>query len=170
MTRRLILVRHTKSSWDDPMMDDHDRPLNKRGRKSAKALGGWLVEHGYRPDQVLVSTSERTRETWGYLARALAEGPQAELRDELYHAEPEALLNALRAASGEVVMFVAHNPGLAYFAQALMDIPPSDGRFARYPTGATTVIDFDLDDWGRVSWRHGHLVDFVIPRDLVEHD
>ena len=64
MTRTLILTRHAKSSWDAPVASDHDRPLNKRGRKSAPAIGTWLKQNGWLPDEVISSTSARTRETW----------------------------------------------------------------------------------------------------------
>ena len=66
--RRLILTRHAKSDWDDPMLDDHDRPLNKRGQRSAAELGEWLHSRGYEPDEVLCSTALRTRETWAPVA------------------------------------------------------------------------------------------------------
>ena len=65
MTRTLILTRHAKSSWDDPFLNDHDRPLNKRGRKSAPVIAGWLRENGWLPDEVLSSTSARTRRNLG---------------------------------------------------------------------------------------------------------
>lgn len=169
MTLRLILTRHAKSSWDDPMMDDFDRPLNKRGRKSAKALGRWLVEKGYRPDLALVSASERTRETWGIVSSKFVDAaPPARFLPELFHAEPEPMLATLREAEGPTVMLIGHNPGMSFFARALIETPPADVRFERYPTGATSVIDFDLDDWRQVIWRSGRVVDFVVPRDLTE--
>ena len=71
MTLRLILMRHAKSSWDSPGLDDHERPLNGRGCRSAKAIGAWLNDHGYLPDLVLSSDAERTRETWGIVAAEL---------------------------------------------------------------------------------------------------
>jgi phosphohistidine phosphatase len=74
MTRTLILIRHTKSDWDDSGLDDHDRPLNDRGRLSAPRIGAWLAEQGFEPDAVLCSTARRTRETWeGISARRYAE-------------------------------------------------------------------------------------------------
>lgn len=167
MTLRLILTRHAKSSWGDPLTDDHARPLNSRGRASARAIGGWLASRSYVPDQALVSSAERTRETWALVAEAFDLPPKPEIRAELYHAEPEAMLATLRAATGRVVMIIAHNPGTAYFAQGLVAEPPADSRFDRYPTAATTVIDFDLERWDQVTWRSGQIVDFVAPRDLV---
>ena len=71
MSLRLILTRHAKSSWDSPVAGDHARPLNERGRKSAKAIGQWLSGKGYEPVLVLSSDAERTRETWALMAPAL---------------------------------------------------------------------------------------------------
>ncbi len=167
MTLRLILTRHAKSSWDDDMIDDHDRPLNKRGRRAAVAVGTWLNARGFIPDEALVSSARRTRETWDLMAEALDDAPAASIRPDLYHAEPEAMLAALHEATGEVVAMVAHNPGTAYFAQAIADMPPADARFARYPTAATTVIEFDAEDWSGVTWRSGRIVDYVFARDLM---
>ena len=62
--RRLILTRHAKSDWDDPLLADHDRPLNARGRRSARLLGDWLASRGYEPEEVLCSTAARCRQTW----------------------------------------------------------------------------------------------------------
>ena len=69
--KRLILTRHAKSSWDDPLMSDHDRPLNERGKAAAADLGQWLASRGYVPDQVLCSDALRTRKTWSGIAPAL---------------------------------------------------------------------------------------------------
>jgi len=167
MSVRLILTRHAKSSWDDPMMDDHDRPLNQRGRKSAAAIGLWLAENGYVPDQALVSSAQRTRETWELMAEAFDAQPALTVRKDLYHAEPEAMLAALREADARVVVMVGHNPGTAYFAQAVVSSMPADARFSRYPTGATAIIDFPEDDWGSVTWRRGKVIDLAFPRDLI---
>ena len=65
--KRLILMRHAKSTWDDPTQDDHERGLNGRGRVSARVVGEWLKTKGYIPNQVLSSSATRTRETFSRL-------------------------------------------------------------------------------------------------------
>lgn len=167
MTLRLILTRHAKSSWDNPEIDDLHRPLNKRGKASAKAIGRHLAARHCAPDQVIVSTAKRTRETWKLIAKRLPDAPAPMFVSQLYHAEPEAMQSMLRTATGRTVMMVGHNPGIAYFAQGLVHRPPADSRFERYPTGATTVIEFDIDRWDTLVWRTGTIVDFVLPRDLL---
>lgn len=167
MTLRLILTRHAKSSWAAPAMDDHDRPLNRRGEKSARAVGKWLAKHGFVPEQALVSTSERTRQTWALMAKAFDPVPEAIFRDELYHAEPAVMMEELHRAQAQCVMMVGHNPGTAFFAQGLVAALPGDARFERFPTAATAVIDFDEEDWGAVTWNLGRVVGLVFARDLI---
>lgn len=164
MTRTLILTRHAKSSWGTPGQQDHDRPLNKRGRQSAEVLGGWFREQGLQPDQVLSSSSKRTRETYDGL-RLKAE---ADFTDHLYHASADQMLRVLSRASGEVVLMLGHNPGIGAFAVELAVAPSSHPRFYDYPTGATTVLQFGIDDWQQLAWANGKVVDFVIPRELLE--
>lgn len=166
MTLRLILTRHAKSSWGDADLADHDRPLNKRGRASADAVGAWLDGNGYRPGEVLVSSSRRTRETWARMADALEQTPEARVLRKLYLAEPDEMLAVLREARGDCVLMIGHNPGTAFMAQALVGVAPADSRFRHYPTAATTIIDFDAPEWREVNWHQGKLVDFTVPRDL----
>ena len=167
MTLRLILTRHAKSSWGQPGLGDHDRPLNARGRKSADAIGDWLAAKGYLPAQTLVSSATRTQETWQRIAARLENPPAPEILPGLYLAEPEDMLAALRQARAPVVMLIAHNPGSAWLAQGLAASPPENADFHRYPTAATTVFDFEANDWSEAGRGNGQVVDFVIPRMLV---
>lgn len=159
---RLILTRHAKSSWDDPAQPDHDRPLNDRGRRSARALGDWLASRGYEPEEVLCSTAQRTRETWDQLAAAPLEvRPHIRYEPGLYHASPEKMLAMLRTASAPTVMILGHNPGIAEFAAMLPARLPLDPDFRRYPTSATLVVDFQIDDWADLRPGEGSVMDFV---------
>jgi phosphohistidine phosphatase len=164
--RRLILMRHAKSSWADPGQRDLDRPLNKRGRRSAALVGAWLKRGGYRPDAALVSSARRTQETWaGVVAKAGAAATR--YLPELYHAGPEAMLEALqRAPDVGCVLMLGHQPGIGGFARRLLADPPDDPAFEKYPTGAVAVIDFEVAGWPEAGWERGRLVDFVVPRAL----
>jgi phosphohistidine phosphatase len=165
--KRLILTRHAKSSWDDPLTPDHDRPLNDRGKAAAADLGQWLASRGYVPDEVLCSDALRTRKTWSGIAPALPGTPVLELKPALYHAGPDVMLAVLRHAKGDTVMMIGHNPGIAEFAGRLVAKAVPNPDFARYPTGATLVVDFLADDWPDVAFGQGAVVDFVIPREIV---
>jgi phosphohistidine phosphatase len=161
--RRLILMRHAKSSWSDPSLRDLDRPLNKRGRKAAALLGAWLKRRGNLPDHALISTARRAQETWAGLAAAAP----ASAVPEIYHAAPETLLAVLRAAPDVPrLLLVGHQPGIGALAARLLADPPAGPDFARFPTGATAVIDFAAHRWSDVAWEAGRLADFTAPRNL----
>ena len=165
--KRLILTRHAKSSWDNPAMPDHDRPLNERGRAAAAELGVWLASRGYVPGEVLCSDSLRTRKTWAGLAAALPGVPVLHLKPALYHAGPDVMLAVLRHAAEDCVLMIGHNPGIAEFAGRLVARPPVSAEFGRYPTGATLVCDFGVESWAEVGFGQGVMVDFIVPREVV---
>lgn len=167
MTRRLILIRHAKSSWDDPRLADHDRVLNSRGLNACRSIGAWLAANGYQPDEVIASSAARTQETWSRIAGALA--PVALVRSEtrLYHAEPEMMLRMLRTATGRTVAMIGHNPGIAEFAARMLRLPVDHPDFRRYPTAATLVADFAVEDWAGLTPASGRAVAFTVPRDLA---
>ncbi len=171
MVLRLILMRHAKSSWDDPLMPDAARPLNKRGRRAATAVGKWLRKRDAVPAQVLSSTSVRTRETWERVAQELAAKgaplPEPRWMDALYLASPQEMLDVLHAATGPgPVLLLGHNPGMSLFAGALLERAPALAAYERYPTGATALIDIDIEDWAQADWGTGRLVSFITPREL----
>lgn len=161
--KRLILMRHAKSSWDDPTMSDHERPLNGRGRVSARVVGEWLKAKKYVPDQVLSSSATRTRETFARLG-LLAD---TQFTDSLYHAEPDVMLKVLRRATGECVLMLGHNPGISWFAQSILSVAPPHGRFYDYPTCATLVAEFGVESWNEIGTGTGKAIDFIIPRELT---
>ncbi|WP_428513340.1 SixA phosphatase family protein [Roseovarius sp.] len=163
--RRLVLMRHAKSSWGDPGLDDHDRPLNKRGKLSADALGNWLRSQTIVVDEALVSSSARTVET----LQRLGIDCDRQVLDQLYHAGSGDMLKALKTrATGQTVLMLGHNPGIAWFARDLMLAQPDHPRFEDYPTGATLVARFDIDDWNALQPGTGRFEAFVTPRDLTE--
>jgi phosphohistidine phosphatase len=165
--RRLILMRHAKSSWADPGQADVDRPLNDRGRRAAAAVGKWLAEQDIVPDAALVSISTRTRETWAGLGPAFADVPMTPVA-ALYHAGRQALLATLRGAPDvPCVLILAHHPGIAEFARDLLGDVPEHPGVEKYPTAATAVIDFDIPAWDAADWRQGRLVKFVTPKELA---
>ncbi|GHF63258.1 SixA phosphatase family protein [Seohaeicola zhoushanensis] len=162
--KTLILMRHTKSDWSTGATSDHARPLNKRGTASAAALGDWLRARGWLPDEVLCSTATRTRETLA----GLRLDASVRYLDELYHADPDTMLAALHDATGDTVLMLGHNPGIAECAGLLVRAPPADDRFHSYPTGATLVARFPVDNWSAVTWGSGEVADFIVPRDLTD--
>jgi len=164
--KRVILTRHAKSSWANLGQADHDRPLNDRGQKAALKIGQWLHDNDYIPDQVISSTATRCVETWAGLEQALKTDITPQYDRKLYHAHVGNMLEKLKVATGDTVLMLGHNPGIAAFAEELLEVVPKSDNFFRYPTAATTIIDFDIDDWSELQLRSGQLHSFVIPREL----
>ena len=167
MPKTLILIRHAKSAWNNPGLDDFDRPLNARGRASASAIGEWLFQNDRIPQKILTSGARRTVETWERMSGVFPNIPQAENLPSLYLAAASTIFSILRKQDADSVMVICHNPGIADFAARVVSKPPNDNRFHRYPTAATTVINFDLLDWDDLAWSSGTVVDFAVPRDLL---
>lgn len=167
MTLTLILTRHAKSCWKDTTLNDHDRPLNKRGVRSGRAIGAWLRQKGYLPDQCLVSPAARAQSTCTLIQRAL---PPMQLctMTALYMATAVDMMHALAHASARRVLVIGHNPGMMYFAHGLAANWPDHPGFEDYPTAATTVIEFKENRWEDVPWKSGRVVDFVVPRELMQ--
>lgn len=171
MTRRqLHLLRHAKSSWDQPLTD-HDRPLNGRGRRSAAALAGHLPTAGITPQLVLCSSAARTRQTLEHIRPALPDDVEVLIEHDLYGASDRALLARLREIPDHVraAMVIAHNPGIGDLATVLAGTGPPD-LLARvwhenYPTGALASLDVD-GAWGALAAGTGELVGYVVPREL----
>ena len=161
MSLKLILMRHAKSSWNSPG-PDHDRPLNARGRDAALQLGDWLRAQGHLPDVALVSSAARTQETF---ARLKLDCP-AHSERALYLAEAAKMHSVLSKAQQASVLMLGHNPGIAEFAEVLVQKAPEHDRFMDYPTGATLVVEFDGPVWANVVPHSGRVLDFVVPREL----
>lgn len=169
--RRLFLLRHAKSSWKAAGLADFDRPLSGRGERSAPLMGRYMRDKGYAPDLVLCSTSVRTRET-ARLVLAQQETPiEIEYLDRLYDAGPGVIARTLESLGKgpRAVMVIGHNPSIEETALALVHDNGDDhyDRIAlKYPTGALTVIDFDVETWDGISRQGGLLREFIVPRQL----
>lgn len=165
--KRLVVLRHTKSSWDDPGFDDHDRPLAKRGRKAAEKLAGQIREHGPAPELVVCSTALRARETLAGVGRGLEADVPVQLDPGLYMASLQGLVGLVRKLPDEYdsVMLVGHNPGFHELVLHLADDLPDRVR-DKLPTGALVTIDLDVRHWQDVRVGTGHVVGVVFPREL----
>jgi len=167
----LHLLRHAKSSWDDDELDDHDRPLSKRGRRDAESIARHLAERGGSPDLVLSSTAMRARATLTPVLDRLK--PRRVLLDrDLYLAPAAKLLEHLRETGEDVgtALLVGHSPGLHELALLLADpdspveLPPLSGKF---PTGALASFRFG-SEWRRLKPRAATLIAYVTPRELED--
>ncbi len=165
---RLMLLRHAKAEKAEPGMRDRDRRLNARGRSDAERIAAYMAEHALAPDRVLVSSAQRTRETWEHMARAFSAGPPVAYEDRLYESGTDSILGAIKVAdrSAAALLVIGHNPGLYDTARLLL---AQRGGAAQQledglPTAGLIVIDFAEDDWRKLAARSGRLKTFVTPR------
>ena len=143
--KTLTIVRHAKSSWDHPGLNDRERPLNKRGEHDAPLMGQRVLEHGIRPSMIISSPATRAWATARIIAAAISYPLEFLQRDKsLYHASVDALLNVIVAQDPgfNSLMVVGHNPGLTDFANYL-----SPGLTNNLPTAGVVSVEFDQDDW-----------------------
>lgn len=173
--RRLLLLRHAKSSWDEASLPDHARPLNARGRQAAAAMASTMVSLGLLPDHVLVSTARRTQETWAAL-EALAPHATVVRSDELYLATADQLLDSIRAVPAGVttLLVVGHNPGLHELALSLAGPvgmmhggDSANALAAGYPTATLTEFEVIAPWWDLAAGR-ARMIRFLSPKDLPE--
>jgi phosphohistidine phosphatase len=166
--RRLHLLRHAKSSWDDPTLSDRDRPLAPRGQRAVVRIANWARKHDVRPQLVLSSDARRARETLEGALPGLG-APDVQIEEGLYAASAEALLERLRSLPDDVdeAMLVGHNPGLAGVLLLLAE--PGELREraqAKVPTGALATLEAELVTWSELEPGCARLVAYVIPREL----
>ena len=166
--RRLILLRHAKSSWKHADVEDHDRPLNKRGRAAAPVMARWLRDHGHLPDAILCSSSVRTQETVERMRDTAPDLPKPVVTPDLYHAAPAAILSAIRRLSSQAAatgMVVGHEPGMGILARTLAG--EDAAKIAAFPTAAAAVFRFDIENWADAAPENARLIAFAKPRDLM---
>jgi phosphohistidine phosphatase len=162
--KTLYLLRHAKSDWNADFGTDFERPLNKRGRRAAEAVGEFLAGAGWVPDVALASSAVRTRDT---IARAAAAGDwkcDIELLDELYSGNPKHIFAVLRARSRKLrsVMIVGHETAMSETTSLIL------GKAQiRFPTAAVACMELDIKHWKELEPGCGHLLFFLPPRLLV---
>lgn len=141
MSRRLIVMRHAKSSWKETGVTDHDRPLNKRGLRDAPRIADAIHDRGWTPDLILVSSSKRTLQTLSGMSNRF-EGVQSEIRTEIYHATVNDLLLVLEDMAQEgTTMVLGHNPGSEILVNHL------SGEWHVMPTAAAVLLVESTGQW-----------------------
>lgn len=161
----LSILRHAKSSWSDSSLDDHDRPLNKRGLRDAPRMGALIREQGLLPETILSSTARRARDTALTVAAAAGFPDEVRFSRDLYGADPDAWLEALAELPDTAghALVVGHNPGL----EALVALLVGEGHVM--PTAALAVVELPIESWRDLEpVPRGTLRGLWKPRDLGE--
>jgi phosphohistidine phosphatase len=166
--KRLFLLRHAKSSWDDPGLDDRDRPLAPRGRRASELIAGHLRREGIAPSLVLCSSARRTRQTLERVIPAL-DASDVSIEDGLYGASSGGLLERLREVPEDLesVMLVGHQPAIQELA---LDLAGDGAELARvrakFPTAALATLLF-AGEWSELAPGSAELVAYVKPKELA---
>ena len=162
------MLRHAKSSWDDPELADAERPLAPRGRKAATRLARVLDEEGIRPQLVLCSPAVRATQTLERVLPALG-SPDVVVEERLYHASADDLLGRVREITGDVeeAVVVGHNPGLGELCLLLGRPGGNRSRIAaNLPTGAFVTLAADSGSWAGLDAGAADIVRVLLPREL----
>lgn len=160
--KTLFILRHAKSSWDHPGLADSERPLNERGRRDAPRMGRLLRERGPRPDAILCSTAERTRQTAALFAAAAGLDAAPRYDERIYEASAGRLIDVLSEVGREAesVLLIGHNPGVEKLIEVLT------GESARMTTAALARVALDIDAWDKIGVGSGRLDWVVRPKEL----
>jgi phosphohistidine phosphatase len=170
--RQLLLLRHAKSSWDNPALEDFDRPLAPRGRKAAERMGRELAARNWLPQRALVSPAMRTRATWELVAAELPGPISADFPDTLYDASAESILSELQRTPKAVktLLVLGHNPGLEDLARRLAgensQAKASQRLGEKFPTAALARFEFD-GKWAGLVFGGTRLTHCLRPKDLA---
>jgi phosphohistidine phosphatase len=160
--KKLFLLRHGKSSWDYPELDDFERPLNKRGHRDIPVMGKLLNTLEINPDLIITSPAVRA----AYTARILAQiinYPEKQIvyHDSIYDASVQTLLNLIHNIDAHInrPLLVGHNPGFTSLINYL-----TDKKIDNLPTAGLYGMEFSVDNWSEVSERNGGGILFEYPR------
>jgi phosphohistidine phosphatase len=161
----LYLVRHAKSSWKFPDLDDFERPLNKRGNRDAPVMGRFLNEREILPDIIISSPAKRAKKTAKIISDVLTYPKNRINYDEgIYEASTMGLLKITSTIddSCKSAMLVGHNPSMTYFANMLANF-----RIGNIPTCGIVCIDLNISSWKKLSENSGKLAFFEFPKNLI---
>jgi len=162
--KTLYLVRHAKSSWKFPELSDHDRPLNKRGKRDAPAMGKRLVLRGVKVDAMISSSANRAYTTAQVIAGEIGY-PITDImpNSELFHADPATIRDVTQQLNEntQTAMLFGHNPGFTWAANQLANL-----QIDNIPTCGIVAISFPIDSWTEVEFGKGELVFYDYPKKV----
>jgi phosphohistidine phosphatase len=164
--KTLLLLRHAKSSWEDPTLQDFERPLNDRGREAAKRIGRYIKKRRLCPDLVLSSPAVRAKETVKLVLNAAGVKVDVRYDQRIYEAGPLQLVEVVSQtpADERSVLLVGHNPGMEELLQLLT------GHSERMPTAALAKIKLNIQKWNTLVTAQGSLEWLVKPKELGSED
>ncbi len=162
---KLFLMRHAKSDWDADYSGDHERPLNKRGVKSAKRMGRFVSQQSDQPNLIVSSTSVRTKQTLGYFLEESGLSCPIRFEEKVYHANSSDIYEIISSCNPDVqnLMILGHEPTTSSMIASL-----TGGGYVRVTTASIACIEFGFADWSQVRAGTGVLQWFVGPRQIAD--
>ena len=161
--KRLFILRHAKSSWDDSKLSDFERPLNEVGLEAAPFMGRYMAGHGHLPKAIVSSPALRAKETAELIRQNAGISGEIRFDDRIYEASPNTLRQVASELSDEFesAMIVGHNPGIEGFIRHLT------GQIEPMPTAALAVIDLDIESWRKIDQLSGKIVTVIRPKAVM---
>jgi phosphohistidine phosphatase len=159
--KTLFVMRHAKSSWDDPDLSDFERPLNDRGLKAAPFMGEVMAKNNFTPELIVSSPAMRARQTAELVKNSAAFEAGIRFDERIYEASPMRLLEVVSGIADEYAsaMIVGHNPGFENIVRVLT------GKLESMPTAALAVIDLEINSWKEINAETGSLRKFIRPKE-----
>lgn len=165
--KKLFIVRHAKSSWDFPELDDYDRPLNKRGKRNAPEMGQRLAKKNLLPDKMITSPAKRAAATAKRIAKEISY-PNDRIQKEplFYHGSIQDMISIVQGQDNGIstIMIFGHNPGLTDLANKL-----SGSDIYNIPTCGIVELEFNVDAWDKIGKGIGKLVSFDYPKKIASN-
>jgi len=160
--KKLVIVRHSKSSWSDPYLSDFDRPLNKRGNRDGGLMAEFLSKRINNVDKLLSSSSKRTRLTSEFFKNKIKIKVE-NYTDKLYHASYDDIIDLLNQVKDDVrsLILIGHNPGLTHLVNFFTEV-----NLYNLPTTGIVVINFMIDKWKNIKDSKGNIEIIKFPKEL----
>jgi len=164
--KRLLLMRHAKSSWDNSDLADFDRPLNDRGEAAAPFMGELIAGRGLAPEEIVSSPAKRALQTATLVKESGGIEAPIRLDERIYEAGAQTLKQVASEFRDEldIMMMIGHNPGFEGFVSFLT------GKQESMPTAALAVIDLDIDNWSDVKNGEGDLIEVIRPKEQARNN
>ena len=158
--KKLFIIRHAKSSWKDLMLNDFDRPLNKRGENDATLMGKLLKEKDVLPDAILSSPALRAKTTAQHIAKDINFTKEIIYERKIYESSVKTLKSVVKSIDDKysIVFLFGHNPGLKMLAESIV------GFEGNIPTCGIVEVEFDCEKWSDVSSKNAKLISFEYPK------
>jgi phosphohistidine phosphatase len=162
--RKILLMRHAKSSWDNSDISDFDRPLNARGLQAAPFMGSQIYKNGLIPDQIVSSPAKRAKQTAVLVRESAGVETKIQFEDKIYESSPTTLLYVVSGFSDKYqsILLVGHNPGIEGFIRILTS------EIHQMPTGAIAGINLNIEKWSDISLNCGQIEFLIRPKDLMK--